>query len=332
MSIAKNVHRGFTLIELLVVIAIIAVLIALLLPAVQQAREAARRVQCKNNLKQLGLALHNYHDSCNLFPYSTAANGFCRSFNAPYFKNHRGWLMLLPYFDQGPLYNQFDPNTATGSSVTGGGPPPGILQGTPESNGNNLVVSKVLPIFICPSDPGSPREKSVLYGISDVSNAAGIGGAKTCYDFSAFVNLWDLPWWKHPANTRRLFGNDSNSTFRDVTDGTSNTAMLVETTLEVHFYAGQTWGYGKTGGVGVDLSSVLSPTINYWRCCPSSTNPFQETRVGTLAGWMSPGSLHSGGCHIVLVDGAVRFISENIDDNVRTQLATIAEGVSVGDF
>src|SRR5688572_803295 len=105
--------NGFTLIELLVVIAIIAVLIALLLPAVQQAREAARRTQCKNNLKQVGLALHNYHDSFNIFPFSVMGDGSCEAtYIPPRVTNARGWTMLLPYFDQAPLFNQYNSSNA----------------------------------------------------------------------------------------------------------------------------------------------------------------------------------------------------------------------------
>src|SRR5688572_18580233 len=109
---------GFTLIELLVVIAIIAVLIALLLPAVQQAREAARRTQCKNNLKQIGLALHNYHDNYQLFPaaiifpaYKSSAN--CTADGQRFNLNTTGWTMLLPFIDQAPLYNQYNSSMAS---------------------------------------------------------------------------------------------------------------------------------------------------------------------------------------------------------------------------
>ena len=136
---ARPARRGFTLIELLVVIAIIAVLIALLLPAVQQAREAARRTQCKNNLKQIGLALHNYHDSQGVFPFSESAKGGCDGgdgmANPTEVKNTRGWVGLLPYLEQGNLAGKFDPTQAAGGydRASRG------LRGSP-ANGNDAVV------------------------------------------------------------------------------------------------------------------------------------------------------------------------------------------------
>ncbi|HUQ71374.1 MAG TPA: DUF1559 domain-containing protein, partial [Planctomycetaceae bacterium] len=133
-------RRGFTLIELLVVIAIIAILIALLLPAVQQAREAARRTQCRNNLKQLGLALHNYHDNFNIFPmgFSDVVAG-----NAE--RNGSGWAwsaMVLPYLDQAPLYNQFNFNVTPYNCVNCAAP----------ITGNQALVGTQLAAFSCPSD------------------------------------------------------------------------------------------------------------------------------------------------------------------------------------
>ena len=127
--------RGFTLIELLVVIAIIAVLIALLLPAVQQAREAARRTQCKNNLKQLGLALHNYHDTYNLFPGAS----FCGTTGTSSIAHCHTWIeSLFPYFDQAPLFNQINFNVANHQDVN-----PTVL--------NNVKLQALM----CPSDPDS---------------------------------------------------------------------------------------------------------------------------------------------------------------------------------
>ncbi|MCA9018497.1 MAG: DUF1559 domain-containing protein, partial [Planctomycetaceae bacterium] len=112
MPFPTRSRKGFTLIELLVVIAIIAILIALLLPAVQQAREAARRSTCKNNLKQLGLALHNYNETFNVLPYSVSHSGSCVGGSASTAStvtlNHRGWLLLLPYLEQSALYNKFN--------------------------------------------------------------------------------------------------------------------------------------------------------------------------------------------------------------------------------
>ncbi len=115
--------RAFTLIELLVVIAIIAILIALLLPAVQQAREAARRTQCKNNMKQIGLALHNYHDTFNMFPYANGGAASTVNSNLTImttYRNQTGWVLLLPYFDQAPLFNTLNHSAAMGRWTNGG--------------------------------------------------------------------------------------------------------------------------------------------------------------------------------------------------------------------
>ncbi|MCA9017038.1 MAG: DUF1559 domain-containing protein, partial [Planctomycetaceae bacterium] len=146
--------HGFTLIELLVVIAIIAILIALLLPAVQQAREAARRSTCKNNLKQFGLALHNYHDAFNVFPYSTENPG--GSGLSPV-TNHTGYIALLPYLDQAPLYNKFVLTAASGNYLGGGNcstSGSGNLSGSVTDREANIILgATIINLFLSPSDP-----------------------------------------------------------------------------------------------------------------------------------------------------------------------------------
>ncbi|MCA9088235.1 MAG: DUF1559 domain-containing protein [Planctomycetaceae bacterium] len=329
-------RTGFTLIELLVVIAIIAILIALLLPAVQQAREAARRTQCKNNIKQLGLALHNYHDTHGVFPYSTMGDASvdATSPSSPTTLgisgvNQRGWLHILPFIDQAALYNKADFSGAFGGYNRGGA----TMAGDPATNGNGAVVSHLVTAFLCPSDPGDRqfRSSDSTYAISAAAYSAGMYGSKTSYDFSvqrysSSVSLWAAS----SGTTRRLFGPHSGSRIRDVTDGTSNTAAIVEGTLDVKDGVGQTWGYTKWVGNGIDLAA--SEGINFWICCSWRTPPNADTRAGRTSSWGGPGSNHTGGAHVLMTDGAVRFLSENISSVTRKNLAYISDGEVIGEF
>ena len=156
----SKLRKGFTLIELLVVIAIIAILVALLLPAVQQAREAARRSQCKNNMKQLGTGLHNYLDTFSVFPPSNnfdssitggtaGLNTIDNTYTNVCYMNHRGWLYVLPFIDQQAAYGELNLDASTGTyDRVGNGNPCG---GDPFANGNSAVVSKTINSFHCPS-------------------------------------------------------------------------------------------------------------------------------------------------------------------------------------
>ena len=334
----RSARRAFTLIELLVVIAIIAILIALLLPAVQQAREAARRTQCRNNLKQLGLALHNYHDTFKLFPYSTLAdasattntgapvNIIASKYPQMQGLNKRGWVDVLPYFDQAPLYNQANHTGAFGSYNPGGV----SMAGDPQTNGNARIVSQVLPAFICPTDDGDQqyRGTTVNYVISPAAAAAGVFGAKTSYDMSVLRYSSDRQLYVDENRlTRRLFGIHSNSKISDVRDGTSNVAMIIHGTLEVRNGVSNTWGYSKWVGNGIDLGS---DPINFWLCC-SWAPPMTEI-PGRTANWGAAGSQHTGGTFVTLADGAVVWLSQNIDTTVRQRLAMIADGNPIGEF
>lgn len=328
---SRSGFRAFTLIELLVVIAIIAVLIALLLPAVQQAREAARRTQCKNNLKQIGLALHNYHDQAGMFPYANESAASTVNNNPTLFtayKNQSGWVLLLPLFDQGPLYNTINHSAAMGSWLNGGSKP---LAGGGVPTANAAVSGVKLNALLCPSDSG----KQTFPGFDgNYGCATGVASYKSSYGFSASGQPSTL-WGNLGQTTRTLFGAESNSTMRDLVDGSSNTVAIAETTLNVYDGITGSWACSQHVGNGVDFANLNGQRkINDWACCgwgpgtPWSVNNPQ----GTLGEWGSVGSVHTGGMHVLLADGSVRFISENIDGTTRQRLGYIGDGNPVGDF
>ena len=336
--------QAFTLIELLVVIAIIAILVALLLPAVQQAREAARRSACKNNLKQIGLALHNYHDTYNVFPYSTAADGAVTGTgngnttnNTGFTLNHRGWLGLLPFLEQAALYDQFNPLFPTGAyqrTTESPGAAPLVQPGTTiQTSGNAFVVSRRLASLLCPSDNGNKHYtgNDTTYGIYSNGSSAGFQGAKTNYDFSVQRYSSSISIWSTTGlTTRRMFGLYSSCNMRDITDGTSNTVAVAETTLDVKNGVGQTWGYSKWVGNGVDLAALA---INdFGDCCSWTTPPFQNLSKTQLRDWGLVGSLHKGGAQVLMGDGAVRFLSQNMNATTRQRLAYISDGQVLGEF
>ncbi|QDT31421.1 DUF1559 domain-containing protein [Thalassoglobus polymorphus] len=329
--------RGFTLIELLVVIAIIAILVALLLPAVQQAREAARRSQCRNNMKQLGLALHNYHDTHSVLPFSTSAKGSCETGSgkppAGTVKNHRGWVQVLPFIEQAPLYNQFDPTQASGGYDRAGS---GVT-GTPLASGNDVVVSAIIDAFYCPSDDGN-RKITTTSSAYQIGGGSTLQGAKTSYDFQAHLETSGCTnWGSRSRSTRYMFGTESSCKLRDARDGLTNTAMLVETTLDVKDGYTAPWGYTNWTGAGVDITwrrggAYGDAGINFWPCCSWRTPPYADTTAGRVAHWGRAGSQHTGGVMVCLGDGSVRFVSENTDYTTRVRLGRMADGQPLGEF
>lgn len=267
MSLKK---RGFTLIELLVVIAIIAILIALLLPAVQQAREAARRSQCKNNLKQLGLAFHNYHDVHGVLPPLVVENTYDTNGN----KESWGWgAFLLPYLDQAPLYN----NAGIGSGSS--------LESQAGTNAQTILTT-----YRCPSDIGPARG-----GQRNLVNAGGSNYAAYVHHAQAGYNSSD----------DGCFLRNGRIGFRDVTDGLSNTALAGEVTYKLNNVTinMKAWA-GCAKGDNGDCIDEIGITGRW---------PINDTTGGLDPNAEALGSQHTGGAHILLGDGGVRFLSENID-------------------
>jgi len=286
-------RRAFTLIELLVVIAIIAILIALLLPAVQQAREAARRSTCKNNLKQIGLALHNYHDTHRIFP-----PGYCRAGSGDR-NNFIGWAtFILPFMDQAPLYNQvqsnegFDTKWNTLTAFTG----------------TNGIAKTVIPAYNCPSDP--------------------MGGINTDISGSYGKSNYLMVGSKYPTISQIIvFGRNSNVRIRDLTDGTSNTMLGGERTTQ-----GADIGGIWIGSTGPSAGYIIHAAPQFLRESDPNTYLMSTQINGTTNRNYGFSSSHVGGAHFLLGDGRIRFLSENIDKTTYDRLATINDGNVLGEF
>lgn len=302
-SSLKDRRMGFTLIELLVVIAIIAILIALLLPAVQQAREAARRSTCKNNLKQFGLAFHNYHDVHNTFPPGiinrpgTAAGGWssrCVTMsNGGTFtdNSYRAWgwgTFILPYMDQAPLYNILNPDGCR----------------MPNRNANfagTTPLDDPVPAHRCPSDTGKKD-------FNDMHQD---------YSTSNYVV------------SDRIGSGNTKIRIRDITDGTSNTLLLSERRLKRN-PAGKRFGGAIVWGRSGNTDAANKFRVNWPINTPTATTSANNAAAGD-AGCTRHGmsSNHEGGAQFLMADGAVRFISENISHNPAAGSTTTCLGMNV---
>ena len=298
--------KGFTLIELLVVIAIIAILVALLLPAVQQAREAARRSQCKNNLKQIGLALHNYHDVYNKFP--VGSYGCCWG----------TWMVsMFPYVEQGALFDLYDHNRKFG-----------VPEDTARyAHAANLpVTQRRLSVFSCPSDSehnygsNNVTKHNYLanYGNTGFTQATTLNG----------VTFRGAPFSNGSATSAPTKG------FRDITDGLSNTLIFAEGLQGPgNDLRGLVW-YSYDAG----FTTYIGPNSN----SPDSMNaacinrPEQNlpctTATTSNPDYLAARSRHTGGVQVAMGDGSARFVSENINLDTWRALSTIQGGEVVGEF
>ncbi|MCA9033730.1 MAG: DUF1559 domain-containing protein [Planctomycetaceae bacterium] len=289
----KHSMRGFTLIELLVVIAIIAILIALLLPAVQQAREAARRSQCKNNMKQLGLAFHNYYDVHNcLPPYCVAGGvGYAQEVN----QNWSYLSMILPQLEQANLYEQLrvgQSNLVPRQAMT-------VLTDYTSANAGSVeaLFTSPLPFYLCPSANGEEVNKyqynmgTAMYaGNNQIFTQPNAGGRR-----GALSYRWN-----------------------DIVDGTSNTLLMGEKALmsQPLLSVGAVWGAGRVCGNRLCIVAAQCPmNTPFDGSWDSANNCYIENSPSTLVSRASLSSPHTGGAQMLLCDGSVRFVSENVDAN-----------------
>lgn len=297
--------RGFTLIELLVVIAIIAVLIALLLPAVQQARESARRTQCRNNLKQLGIALHTYQESHGMFPINHGL-GVAGSYSYEVGRHRKGTVMvhLLPYIDKNTLYEQLN---FDGDVVA-------QIDGTP------TLQRHVISPLNCPSDThhglGSSG-KAITNYVPSVGAQATASNAGSCTIFPG--NTFGTGSDAHsnhanPANISGMFAGRAAWAARpkDVTDGLSNTIAMGEVVAGCSAHIDTLGWY--TSHIGIHSTAI---PINYPSCVgePPGNNG-TPLNCNSWNGWATEGgfkSRHGNGVHVVMGDGAVHFLNQNID-------------------
>ncbi len=315
-------RRGFTLIELLVVIAIIAILVALLLPAVQQAREAARRSSCKNNLKQIGLALHNYHDVHSVFPPAVIHAGLddCQEFmpQGGQILNHTCYQMLLPFLEQGSLYDLYNFSLPSGTGRHSGCEATiGSYTITSATTRQFNIVNSQIPVFRCPSDPGADVGTGSAGGTYD-----SLGAYRTSYGVVAHTNGagWSGTWRSATSSSKGALGPNGSAKMRDLVDGTSNTMIFIETPLIKTstsygpFWNNASWTFFIQPG---NASYALNVPYN-------SSSPLSYA-------WGS-GSFHTGGGQMVMGDGSVRFLSENANLATVQALISVNGGEVIGEL
>ncbi|MDQ3333314.1 MAG: DUF1559 domain-containing protein [Planctomycetota bacterium] len=301
----------------------------MLLPAVQQAREAARRTQCKNNLKQIGLAMHNYHDTYNYFPMGWMFD------QRPAIPNAHGWgTMVLPFLEQGNLYSIYNFNHVFAA-------PEGILAGMYPNSQNRTVITTKLPVFMCPSSPtgGEIYTDTISYpplswkaSASDYSAVSGFRGALyNNYVQPVTGNFSDRAGMLLDMTVTSAGSGGRIRRMGSVSDGTSNTLLIAEIAGRPTLYRkGQpVTGFATGAGWGDVLNgenwfsgSLYDGTGTEGPCVINCTN---DRGRGAY-------SFHTGGIQILLTDGSVRFVSENIPSPTFCKLIVPNDGFVVGEF
>jgi prepilin-type N-terminal cleavage/methylation domain-containing protein len=345
-KVSLSSRSAFTLVELLVVIAIIGVLIALLLPAVQFARESARRMSCSNNMRQIGVALHEYHDTHKLFPpqgiyFRGPAN---QAGLKPHY--HKTWcFMILPFMDQDPLYNSAKSELPLWGQLNSSGQP---------------VVSVSVPSFRCPSD-GSLLTSDKSHGIS-VSSYGGSEGLHW-WEYATFGN-W-APWGQmgfnsHTCDVSGLFTINKQNKMADILDGTSNTVIVAETGSN-GWEGGPIWSSGTgrhrtepwivsrslllatplaglQGGEAGNPWNVMKPdgsgpaAVSWFREAPYMFTPTYLCAWGINTEWPGANSMHPNMCQGLRGDGSVGVYFEGIRWDIWIKLNAIKDGYIIDDL
>ncbi len=344
-SPAPYVLQGFTLVELLVVITIIGILISLLLPAVQAAREAARRIQCANNMKQIGLALHNYHTAHSIFPPAIIDSGAAfwpgHASRPPGYParalNTSGWVILLPYLEQQGLADSYDFTQASCMIAYNGT----TVVGNPEVN--KTVVTAKLAVFCCPSDDDVTIVSGGSDGVTDAATGSytmAWGGYHDYYgNYSSYGS----------SPIQGMFGNNGAARLDNIRDGTTQSIAAGESLLRTCWGYDSFWAIGRNGAVGVVASPTMSDaswvratqinvSVNESGLATACSDVSSPACGGLCAGPELPyshwvfSSRHPGGCNFVMGDGSVTFINNEINPVTWRNLNYIHDGNILGSY
>ena len=336
--------RGFTLVELLVVIAIIGVLVALLLPAVQAAREAARRMQCSNNLKQIGVALHNYHDAFKAFPPAKLNSG--QHTSNPQLvqggiKNTTGWALLLPMLEQQPAYDNYNFNVCSSSATRGGVLSP--VMGNDMIN--HPVYSLRFKVLECPSHDGAGDPYTNAPGTNDLYSMR--DARRTSYLFSTGQYTDDNSPYPN-LRSRGLrglgaFGSDGAASFSDIRDGSSNSLAVGESVNGPAEKVGANWGpWGLCGTrtcchgvVAADNNTAIAGTPITYNATHARdyhiNSAYNNDALGRSFAWTFRSS-HPGGAQFLFCDASTHFLPETMDYLTLIRLSYIRDKEVVGDY
>jgi prepilin-type N-terminal cleavage/methylation domain-containing protein len=331
---SPNHRRGFTLIELLVVIAVIAVLLALLLPAVQQAREAARMTTCRNRLKQIALAVHNYENAEGVFPFGASTRSNATDEYSGFEWRSTGFVHLLPYLEQSQLHSRYNFNCGTGGC--------GDRRGSVAQTA--FLLADGLEVMRCPSSGASEIRVEPREGHLDASSSGTAAASSYCFNsgrkwgIRGFNDYFARSLAGRNPSLVGPFSANSSTRFRDILDGTSSTFLLGEAEQDDRHTDPSVCCRGDSSvqqrfhafWTEADFHVMRSTEMAAYRtigACVARENPRNWKECAYTFG-----SPHAGGLHMALCDGSIRFVSENINRKIWQNLGSMADGQVIGSY